>query len=227
MDHVLFLLDRESKGDIYSDAIANITLLLMVDVALAFPSLTFLCELVFCSGLQCGHCKKMAPDWEKLAEEWKDHAVGLIAEVDCTAEGKPLCDDNGVRGFPTLKWGDPSDLDAYEGSRSYEDLAKFAEENLKPVCSISNIDLCSDEKKKQIEEYTKLSEEDLSAAIAKEEEKLEAAETNFKDAVAKLQADYQKLSEEKDQAISEVKNSGLGLMKSVLSSKKKATKDEL
>merc|ERR1740129_2530421 len=50
----------------------------------------------------CGHCKKMAPDWENLAEEWADDAIGLVAEVDCTAEGKPLCDANGVKGFPTL-----------------------------------------------------------------------------------------------------------------------------
>ena len=39
----------------------------------------------------CGHCKKMAPDWEKLAGEWDGHDIGLIAEVDCTTEGKPLC----------------------------------------------------------------------------------------------------------------------------------------
>lgn len=169
----------------------------------------------------------MAPDWEKLAEEWNGHAVGLIAEVDCTADGKPLCDDNGVRGFPTLKYGDPADLEAYEGGRSYDDLAKFAEENLKPVCSVANIDLCEPDKKKQIEEYSKLSEDELKAAIAKEEEKLDAAEENFKEAVAKLQAEYQKISEEKDQTISEVKSSGLGLMKSVLSAKKKKTTDEL
>lgn len=51
----------------------------------------------------------MASDWEKLAEEWKDHAVGLIAEVDCTEEsGKPLCEEYGVEGFPTLMYGDPS-----------------------------------------------------------------------------------------------------------------------
>ena len=36
----------------------------------------------------------MAEDWEKLGEEWKDHPVGLIAEVDCTSdEGQPVCED--------------------------------------------------------------------------------------------------------------------------------------
>jgi hypothetical protein len=36
----------------------------------------------------------MADDWETLSEEWKDHAVGLIAEVDCTTDdGIALCED--------------------------------------------------------------------------------------------------------------------------------------
>eukprot|EP01083_Nonionella_stella_P263522 895102_1 len=83
----------------------------------------------------CGHCKKMAPDWEKLSGEFEGYEVGLVADVDCTAEGKPLCDANGVKGFPTLKWGDPTALEDYQGGRSYDDLLKFATDNLKPICS--------------------------------------------------------------------------------------------
>jgi thiol-disulfide isomerase/thioredoxin len=178
--------------------------------------------------LQCGHCKKMAPDWEKLAEKWSGHAVGLVAEVDCTTEGKPLCDANGVRGFPTLKYGDPAGLEDYQGSRTYDDLAKFADETLKPVCSVANIDLCDAEKKAQIETYMKLTVEELNTSITAEEAKLEKAEEDFKEAVSKLQAEYQKLSEDKDEAVAAVKSSGLGLMKSVLVAKNKDTKkDEL
>jgi len=170
----------------------------------------------------------MAPDWEKLAEEFKEDKVGFVAEVDCTAGGKPLCDANGVRGFPTLKYGDPTSLDDYQGGRTYDDLAKFAKESLKPICSPSNLDLCDEAKKKQIEEYMKLSADDLDKKIKAEEEKLTKAEEDFKEAVSKLQADYQKLSEGKDATIAEVKNSGLGLMKSVKAAKSKGEKkDEL
>lgn len=95
------------------------------------------------------------------------------------------------------------------------------------MCSIANIDLCDDEKKKQIEGYLKLSVDELNEAVKKEEEKLEKAETDFKDAVSKLQAEYQKISEEKDETIAAVKASGLSLMKSVLSAKTKESKDEL
>ena len=66
----------------------------------------------------CGHCKKMKPDWDKLMEEFKDSETQLIADADCTADGKPICDANGVKGFPTLKYGDPNDLQDYQGARS-------------------------------------------------------------------------------------------------------------
>merc|ERR1712151_208996 len=52
--------------------------------------------------------------------------TGLIADVDCTAAGKPLCEANGVQGFPTIKWGDPSNLEDYDGGRDYDSLKKFA-----------------------------------------------------------------------------------------------------
>jgi hypothetical protein len=170
----------------------------------------------------------MAPDWEKLANDWDGHDVGLVAEVDCTAEGRPLCDANGVNGYPSLKYGDPASLDDYQGSRAYNDLAKFAKEHLKPVCSVANIELCDDEKKKQIVTYQKLSVDDLNAAIKAEEGKLTKAEDDFKEAVAKLQAEYQKLSEEKDATVASVKSSGLGVMKSVLAAmSKEDKKDEL
>jgi thiol-disulfide isomerase/thioredoxin len=185
-------------------------------------------HLFFCY-LQCGHCKKMAPDWETLAEEFAADKVGLVAEVDCTTAGKPLCDANGVRGFPTLKYGDPSALEDYKGSRALKDLSKFAKENLKPVCSIANIDLCDDEKKAQIQKYQAMAKEDLEKLVAEDEKALEEAEKNFSDAVAKLQADYQKISEEKDETLAKIKDSGLSLMKAVLSSKSKSDdkKDEL
>lgn len=37
-----------------------------------------------------------------------------------------------------------------QGARTFDDLKKFAEENLKPMCSPKNIDLCDDEKKADI-----------------------------------------------------------------------------
>lgn len=169
----------------------------------------------------------MKPDWDKLMDAFAGSATQLVADVDCTAEGKPLCDSNGVRGYPTIKWGDPSALEDYKGGRDYDSLLKFAEENLKPVCSPSNIDLCDADKKAEIEKFQAMSDADLDAAISAKEEELETAESTFKTEVAKLQDTYQKLMADKEATVEAVKSSGLGLMKAVKATKASAKKDEL
>jgi len=160
----------------------------------------------------------MKPDWDKLMDAFAGSATQLVGDVDCTADGKPLCDANGVKGYPTLKWGDPGDLQDYQGGRSYDDLKKFADENLKPVCSPSNIDLCDDDKKAEIQKFQAMPAADLDAAIVSEEKKMEDAEAEFKEEVQKLQDRYSALSSEKDAKVEAVKASGLGLMKAVKSS---------
>jgi len=176
----------------------------------------------------CGHCKKMAPDWNTLMEEFSGSESALIADCDCTGDCKPLCDANGVKGFPTLKWGDPSDLQDYKGGRDLKTLRKFATESLKPVCSIANIDLCDEEKKAEIKKFQDMPADELKAAILAQEKKLADAESNFKDEVQKLQDTYQKLMENKEQVEGEIQAGGLGLMKSVdAAASKKSGSDEL
>ncbi|KAL7532550.1 hypothetical protein ACHAXR_004698, partial [Thalassiosira sp. AJA248-18] len=141
----------------------------------------------------CGHCKKMKPDWDKLIGDFSSSATQLVADVDCTADGKPLCDANGVKGFPSLKYGDPADLQDYQGGRTYDDLKKFADENLKPICSMANIDLCDAEKKAEIEKFLGMDAATLEKLISAEEQKMDVAEAKFKDEVQKLQDRYQSL----------------------------------
>jgi len=169
----------------------------------------------------------MKPAWDKLMEEYDGHKTALVADVDCTAEGKPLCDSNGVQGFPTIKWGEPSNLQDYEGGRSFDDLKTFADENLKPMCSPANIDLCDDDKKAEIEKFQALSEDELKEQIKAKEDEQEKAEADFKKAVEKLQKKYEKLQRKKDRKLKEVKESGLGLMKAVLAASGSAEKEEL
>jgi len=176
----------------------------------------------------CGHCKKMKPDWDTLMEEYSDSATALVADVDCTADGKPLCDANGVKGFPTLKWGDPSALEDYQGGRDLASLQTFAKENLKPICSPTNLDLCDAEKKKEIETIQAMSDADLDKKIEEAEAKLETIESEFKTFVEGLQKSYQEANEKKDADLAAVKDSGLGLMKAVKASKvTAAANDEL
>merc|ERR1712046_93766 len=93
-----------------------------------------------------------------LMEEFKGNPSALVADVDCTTAGQPLCEKHGVRGYPTIKYGDPNELKDYNGGRSFDDLKKFASENLGPQCGPGeNIDLCSADVKAKIEGYLKMS----------------------------------------------------------------------
>jgi hypothetical protein len=162
----------------------------------------------------------MKPAWDKLMSEFKGHASALVGDVDCTAAGKPLCDSNGVKGFPTIKYGDPSALEDYKGGRDFDALKKFADENLKPVCSPSNIDLCDDDKKAEIKKFQDMTADELSQAIKAKDKESEDAEATFKAEVSKLQANYEKLQKDKEDTLDAIKKSGLGLMKAVQATKK-------
>merc|ERR1712130_588581 len=154
------------------------------------------------------------------------HATTLVADVDCTAGGKSLCDANGVRGFPTLKYGDPSDLQDYKGGRDFAALKKFAD-GLGPQCSPGNLDLCDDAKKAQIKEYMALSDGERTKLVKEKEASIEKLESDFKTFVEGLQKQYSDANEKKDKDVEALKASGLGLLKSVQAHIKKGGNTEL
>mmetsp|Transcript_68994 Transcript_68994/g.108801 ORF Transcript_68994/g.108801 Transcript_68994/m.108801 type:complete len:213 (+) Transcript_68994:48-686(+) len=169
----------------------------------------------------CGHCKNMKPDWDKLMEEFEGSPFVLVADVDCTAGGESKCQEVGVRGYPTIKYGDPDDLQDYNGGRSFADLQKFAQ-GLGPSCGPANLDLCDEEKKKLVEEYMALDSTKRESMIKEKEKEIEKLEADFQTFVEGLQKKYQEKSEKRDKDVEAVKNSGLGLLKAVSAFQKKA-----
>jgi hypothetical protein len=168
----------------------------------------------------------MKPAWDKLMAEFKDSKTALIGDADCTAGGKSLCDQVGVRGYPTIKYGDPNSLEDYKGGRDFDSLKKFAEDKLGPTCGPANLDLCDDTKKAEIQKFSKMSAADLEASIKEKSAAMEKLETDFKEFVDGLQKSYTEANEKKDKDVEEIKNSGLGLMKAV-AAHNKAAKTEL
>jgi len=81
----------------------------------------------------CGHCKRLAPTWEELAQKFKGTAGVSIAHVDCTAGdnvNRALCDGQGVNGFPTLIiYKDGEKVAEYSGKRDLEALTAFVEKH--------------------------------------------------------------------------------------------------
>ncbi|KAI5786356.1 hypothetical protein DFH27DRAFT_575162 [Peziza echinospora] len=77
----------------------------------------------------CGHCKNLAPNYEKAATSLKGLARAVA--VDCDDDiNKSFCNSAGVTGFPTLKIyrpsakkGKPSITD-YNGQRSARDIVE-------------------------------------------------------------------------------------------------------
>jgi len=72
----------------------------------------------------CGHCKSLAPTWEKLATVFKNEPNVVIANVDADKH-KDLGSKFGVSGFPTLVFFPQSNKetgDKYNGGRDLKDL---------------------------------------------------------------------------------------------------------
>lgn len=170
----------------------------------------------------------MASDWEKLAGDFASITDALIAEVDCTEdENDKICSENGVQGFPTLKYGNPSALDDYQGGRDYESLKSFADENLKPSCSPFNIDLCEGEQKEMIESFASMSEADLQAKVDAVDEIVKAADAEFEAALEKLQQTYETMQETHETMLADEKsNSNYKIIKAVMAFKKTQEKND-
>jgi len=156
----------------------------------------------------------MKPDWDKLTADFEGSETMVIADVDCTAGGKSKCDEVGIRGYPSIKYGDPDDLQEYNGGRTYDELKKFAS-SLGPSCGPAHLDLCDEEKKAEIEKLKAMGPDEREALIKEKQGKLEQIEADFKEFVEGLQKKYQEGSKKKDAGIEEIKSGGLGLLKSV------------
>ena len=140
----------------------------------------------------CGHCKKLKPDWDKLAET----VNVLVGEVDCTVE-KELCSRHGVQGYPTIKYSDGYSWTKYEKARDYNSLETFVDEELSDSC-LDDTALCSEEELTQLQEAKQLNQQEIDIRL----DEIHDRETQIKDAfdkeVQNLQSTYQQLSKEKD-----------------------------
>lgn len=151
----------------------------------------------------------------------------LIAEVDCSGQGKQLCDRNNVETFPALKYGDASSLEFYDGPRHYADLLEFAEKILEPFCSPSNRDSCYDEKLKLIEEYEGSATEKIQQRIREERSRLKQIGKEFRAEVARFTKAFENLMYEKENKTEEIKSSLRRLQAIHRAKEKGIVRDEL
>ncbi|CAN9503564.1 unnamed protein product [Ophioblennius macclurei] len=78
----------------------------------------------------CGHCKKLAPEFEKAASRLKGSVQ--LAKVDCT-DHTETCARFGVTGYPTLKiFRFGRDSAPYDGPRTAEGIHQFMRKQTGP-----------------------------------------------------------------------------------------------
>lgn len=158
----------------------------------------------------------MKPDWDILMKEFEGDDVKLIGDVDCTAsESEALCKTYGVKGFPTVMYGDVNNLQEYQGGRDIDSLREHAKTKLVPSCSPKNIDLCDDENKLIIEGFMKMPLHVLDGELSTLQDGITAAENDFDTGVKALQAKYEELQETQKRQIDEINSLGLNMMKAV------------
>lgn len=83
--------------------------------------------------LRCGHCKKLAPEFEKAAQRLKKHVPPIaLGKVDATVE-KDLGKEYGVSGYPTLKILRKGRRFDYNGPRDADGIVEYMKEQAKPA----------------------------------------------------------------------------------------------
>jgi thioredoxin domain-containing protein 5 len=51
----------------------------------------------------CGHCQKLAPTWDELANSLRNDDIVSISKIDCTRH-RSICGQFDIKGYPTLLW---------------------------------------------------------------------------------------------------------------------------
>ncbi|KAL8570009.1 hypothetical protein ACOMHN_056441 [Nucella lapillus] len=114
----------------------------------------------------CGHCKRLAPTWEELAQSFAGSKEVSISKVDCTVSMK-LCTDQGIRGYPTLVlFKDGEKVEQYQGSRSHEDLKGFVKKNLKEASGSEHQQTAEDTEDDDEDVVVNLTDETFDDAIS-------------------------------------------------------------
>ncbi|EFA00647.1 protein disulfide-isomerase [Tribolium castaneum] len=74
----------------------------------------------------CGHCKQLAPIYDKVGEHFKDDKSVVVAKIDATANE---LEHTKITSFPTLKFYPKggNNVIEYNGPRTFEGLVKFIE----------------------------------------------------------------------------------------------------
>jgi hypothetical protein len=149
--------------------------------------------------LQCGEaCDAMQETWSRLSDDWKDHAIGLVAQVDCSDLNEhdneadhnaeylnPICEEYGIDTFPTVIYGDPASPELYPHDNvdeltNYDALSTFCQATIsQPTCSFQRLSYCSETQRAILQDLLTKTRGELEAMEVHVEELLQQQQDKY------------------------------------------------
>ncbi len=89
--------------------------------------------LVLFMSPNCGHCRNMKPEWEKLTQSYNGNVK--VKALNCSKpEYRKIANAHGVQGYPTIRYYpnglvDKSNFKEHEGERTHSAFMSFLQEN--------------------------------------------------------------------------------------------------
>ena len=169
----------------------------------------------------------MKPDWDELGEKFEKSKKVLIGDMDCTVEtNKKLCEDEGVTGYPTLKYYVPGEPDGevYNGERELAAMQTFAK-TLGPACGPNYRKKCSEEQLARLDVLMATPQTELEDLMEVGLKELEVASKANEDLLARIKSEYEE-STKALAALREEKGPDLKLIRAVLANITKGASEE-
>ncbi|KAM9985740.1 hypothetical protein ACTFIZ_012392 [Dictyostelium cf. discoideum] len=98
----------------------------------------------------CGHCKRLAPVYEELAQLYNldiENSKVKIAQVNCV-DNQSVCSKYDIKGYPTIKYFSEGEIKDYRGSRDKNSFITYLD-------SMSKSPILNIESKEQLKEKLK------------------------------------------------------------------------
>lgn len=101
------------------------------------------------------------PEWDKLAEYYKNHYKILIAEVDCDKSEEYCKEKFEIEHFPSIMYFMHNTQGEYHLGRDFNAMRKFVHERLGIDCDIHNLhETCTEDDKDDMRAYSRMSHQE-------------------------------------------------------------------
>lgn len=146
---------------------------------------------------ECDRCKDMQPDWEVLTEQNNFSSNILVADIDCVGDGEPLCDNEGIKEFPILKWGDPDNLVLYSGGHDITSLLHFVS-LLQLPCDVVSLEQCNEDQIAIVNKLKNITLIELNIFIDDYDKSILSIDDTFEKEIEKIHDSYKELVKTKE-----------------------------